>query len=380
LKILYFSRDFNVHDERFLKALAKTGHQIFFLRLEKRACIQPQNNGMKDGALPAGVTPVTWAGGQADYSDDLEPHLLTDLKRVIDQVQPDLIQAGPLHLSAYLAARCGFQPLVSMSWGYDLLYDAPRSAKIRQAIRFTLENSATMVGDCNTIRQLAISYGMPDERIVIFPWGIDLEHFSPAPKAVGQTVSSTKEFVILSTRGWEPIYGVEEIARAFVQAAAHRPELRLVMLGSGSQAVLIQKILGDGGVLDKVQFPGQVDQTRLPGYYQSADLYISASHSDGTSISLLEALACGKPVIVSDIPGNREWIEQGNQGWLYPEGDAGALAEAILTALKQREKLFEMGRSARRLAEQRADWTKNFPELFKAYQIALNVPNARTES
>ena len=337
---------------------------------------------MKDGALPAGVTPVTWAGGQADYSDDLEPHLLTDLKRVIDQVQPDLIQAGPLHLSAYLAARCGFQPLVSMSWGYDLLYDAPRSAKIRQAIRFTLENSAAMVGDCNTIRQLAISYGMPDERIVTFPWGIDLEHFSPAdaPTPGDQIVSSRKEFVILSTRGWEPIYGVEEIARAFVQAAAHRPELRLVMLGSGSQAVLIQKILGDGGVLDKVQFPGQVDQTRLPGYYQSADLYISASHSDGTSISLLEALACGKPVIVSDIPGNREWIEQGNQGWLYPEGDAGALAEAILTALKQREKLFEMGRSARRLAEQRADWTKNFPELFKTYQIALNVPNARIES
>ena len=375
LKILYFSRDFSVHDERFLNALAKAGQEVYFLRLEKRGYTQPQGNGITDDSLPPGVTPIAWDGSQAIYSDNLMPLLLADLKRVIGQVQPDLIQAGPLHLCAYLVARCGFQPLVSMSWGYDLLYEAPRSAQARQAIRYTLENSAALVGDCNTIRQLAISYGLPDERIVTFPWGIDLEHFCPAaaPVQVDQAVSLTKEFVLLSTRGWEPIYGAEEIARAFVQAASCYPELRLVMLGSGSQGALIQKILSDGGVLDKVKFPGQVDQTRLPGYYRSADLYLSASHSDGASISLLEALACGKPVIVSDIPGNREWVEPGNQGWLYPEGNADGLAEAILTAINQREKLPELGRAARRLAEQRADWNKNFPELFKAYQIAMNV-------
>jgi glycosyltransferase involved in cell wall biosynthesis len=119
-----------------------------------------------------------------------------------------------------------------------------------------------------------------------------------------------------------------------------------------------------------VSFPGQVSYDELPGYYRSADLYLSASHSDGTSISLLEAMACGKPALVSDIPGNREWVTAGENGWWFPDGSAEALAEAIIEAAELRSQLPGMGRAARCTAEQRADWEKNFPELLRAYRLA----------
>jgi glycosyltransferase involved in cell wall biosynthesis len=85
-------------------------------------------------------------------------------------------------------------------------------------------------------------------------------------------------------------------------------------------------------------------------------------------------MACGKPVLVSDIPGNREWVlpHIGEVGWLFPDGDADALAQAILNAVEQRHRLLEMGHRARALAEERADWKKNFLCLFKAYDIALS--------
>jgi glycosyltransferase involved in cell wall biosynthesis len=219
--------------------------------------------------------------------------------------------------------------------------------------------------------------------------------------------------VILSTRGWEPIYGVDIIARAFVTAAQQCPELQLIMLGNGSLAASLRQIFARGNVEEQVMFPGQVKYSDLPRYYQMADLYVCASHSDGSSISLLEAMACGKPVLVSDIPGNREWVSsyaplaenvenpdvlgrggfrtrpstaqgipiadisasheggRGNVGWLFPDGDADALAQAILYAVRQRRSLPEMGLRARSLAEERADWKKNFPSLCKAYEIAL---------
>jgi glycosyltransferase involved in cell wall biosynthesis len=66
-------------------------------------------------------------------------------------------------------------------------------------------------------------------------------------------------------------------------------------------------------------------------------VYISASHSDGTSISLLEAFATGTPVIVPDIPGNREWVTPGENGWLFPDGDVQALASTIMNAVDQRQ-------------------------------------------
>jgi glycosyltransferase involved in cell wall biosynthesis len=178
---------------------------------------------------------------------------------------------------------------------------------------------------------------------------------------------------LLSTRGWEPIYGTDLIAQAFASAARQQPELQLIMLGHGSLAADIRKIFSAAGVADRVSFPGQVKQADLPRFYRMADLYVSASHSDGTSISLLEAMACGCPVLVSDIPGNREWVSPGEIGWLFQTGRAGALEDAILHAYAGRNQLPEMGAAARELAERRADWRKNFPNLMKAYQMALQT-------
>ncbi len=391
MRILYFSRDCTPHDHRFLTALAKTGHQMFFLRLEKGPHV------LEDRPLPPEITQVEWRGGRHRLRLYDQLHLLEDFRQVVRRVHPDLVHAGPIQRSAFLAALAGFQPLVSMSWGYDLLHDADINPFWRWVTHYTLQRSAAMVGDCNTIRRLAISYGMPDERIVTFPWGIDIEHFSVSTLtrlnvqtftninvSISDPVniptferSNVPTFNLLSTRGFEPIYGVDVIARAFVMAAKKRPELRLTMLANGSQEATIRQVFLVGGVYDKVQFCGQVSYADLPRYYQNADVYLSASHSDGTSISLLEAFACGTPAIVSDIPGNKEWVIPGENGWLFPDGDAEALSSAILNAVEQSHVLPEMGRKARLLAEERADWEKNFPVLLTAYKLAISPSGRR---
>jgi glycosyltransferase involved in cell wall biosynthesis len=369
-RILYFSRDYSTHDHRFLSALAKTGLQVYYLRLEKRG------HSLEDRPVPAEIEQVHWAGGErpARLQDGLG--LLFDLKRVLRKIKPDLVHAGPIQTAAFLTALAGYQPLVSMSWGYDLLVDAPRSRLWSWATRYTLRHSAAMIGDCRTVRQAAVSFGMPDERIVTFPWGVDLRHFSPdtephQPASLRSRLEWGEDvFVLLSTRSWEAIYGVEILAEAFVRAARECPMLRLMMLGNGSLARRLREIFTQGQVLDQVYFPGQVKQADLPKLYRAADCYVSASHSDGTSISLLEALACGCPALLSDIPGNLEWITPGKQGWFFHDGDPASLAEAMLNAVNNGQEMLDMRRSARLLAEQRADWEKNFPELLHAYQLA----------
>jgi glycosyltransferase involved in cell wall biosynthesis len=361
MRILYFSRDYTTHDHRFLTALSKTSHQVFYLRLEDGGLTLDKR------PLPQGIEHMEWAGGHkpATLRDGL--HLVNDLRRVIHRVKPDLIQAGPIQRSAFLVALAGFHPLLSMSWGYDLLYDAHINPFCRWATRFTLRHSDAMLGDCNTIRKLAISFGMREDRIVTFPWGIDLRQFNYlSPPSMDKTI-----FSLLSTRSWEPIYGIDVIARAFVIAARMRPELRLTLLGNGSQAASIRQSLLIGAAYDRVSFPGIIPNAELPDYFCNADVYVGASHSDGTSISLLEAFATGKPAIVPDIPGNREWIIPGENGWLFTDGDVDGLASTIMSAMDQRQSLPIMGRKARLVAEARADWEKNFPQLETAYALAL---------
>lgn len=372
MRVLYFSRDYTVHDHRFLAALADTAHEVAYLRLENTAVAQETR------PLPPGIQTIDWDGGQGEVKLEDVPLLLDSLRRVLQDYQPDLVQAGPLHSAALLVALSGFRPLVATSWGYDLLIDAHKNHQYRQATRFTLQRAAVFVGDCDTIRQQAELFGMPPERIVTFPWGVDLQHFQPqGDSSLRRRLDwSPEEFVVLSTRSWAPIYGIEELARGFGRAARQQPELRLLMLGGGPQADLVQEIFLQHSVMERVHFAGQVSQEKLPDYYRAADLYLSASHSDGSSISLLEALACGLPALVSDIPGNREWIAPGEQGLWFETGNPDDLSRQLLHLVKNREKLPEMGRKARQTAEARADWDQNFPRLLHAYQLAADLsPN-----
>jgi glycosyltransferase involved in cell wall biosynthesis len=158
-----------------------------------------------------------------------------------------------------------------------------------------------------------------------------------------------------------------------MKVSKHHPGLRLLLLGNGPLAPHIRSIFLNGGVSDLVFMPGQVSQDHLPDYYRAADLYISTSHSDGTSISMLEAFASCTPVLLSDIPGNREWITSpGDVGWLYRVGDVADLIRGINYAIDNRNQLSPMGRAARLLAETRGNWESNFPQLFEAYKLAIN--------
>lgn len=366
MRVLYFTRDYTTHDHRFLKALAESGQEVFFLPLERRGHRQ------EDRLLPAGVTRVQWAGGQKPARLRDGVRLLISLRKVLREIKPDVVHAGPVQTVGLLAALSGFRPLVTMSWGSDLLVDADKSKRYQRVTRYVLGKTDVLVGDCDAVRQKARAFGMPDERIVTFPWGVDLERFSLGDDdGLRERVGWQDKFVVLHVRSWEPVYGVDVFAKAFVRAAHQEPDLRLFLLGNGSQAQIVRSILMGGGVVDMVQFVGQVSQEKLPSYYRTADLYVSASHSDGSSVSLMEALASGVPSLVSDIPGNQEWIDPGVAGWRFADGDVDKLAEGIVNAVKQKKKLKKIGQAARKLAEERANWPNNFEKLLEAYEMAV---------
>ncbi len=362
MRILYFSQDYSTHDHRFLSALAGTGHKVWYLRLERRA------RQVEDRPIPPQIEQVQWAGGRRGFRWRDVPRLAGDLRRVIDEIKPDLIHAGPVQTCAFLAALSGFRPLLTMSWGFDLMQDAERNAWWRWVTRYTLRHSAFFVSDAAVTRDRAAMYGMDPQCTAVFPWGVDLEHFKPRAAHAPRT-----PFVLFCNRSWEPRYGVDVLARAFVEIARQRKDVSLLLLGGGSQAQAIRQILAGGGVLERVHFPGQVSQRELPRWYAMADLYVSPSHVDGSSVSLMEALACGLPVLVSDIPANMEWVSDGVNGWLFQDGDGRSLADRILGIMSKSSKLQAIGQAGRKTAEEKADWSKNFGVLLKAYEQAAQA-------
>lgn len=241
---------------------------------------------------------------------------------------------------------------------------------MRWVTRYTLKRSAFFISDANVSRDQAVRFGMNRKQTEIFPWGIDLESFRPKPSVNGRSkAAKPKSITLFCNRTWEPIYGVDVLAKAFVKIAAHYPALNLILLGGGSQGARIRQILMNGGVMERVHFGGHVTQADLPRWYHMADLYISPSHVDGSSVSLMEALASGLPSLVSDIPGNKEWIQDGVNGWLFRDGDADDLVGKIMYAIENRKSFKKIGEAARKTAEQKADWKKNFGKLLEVYHV-----------
>ena len=357
MKIIYFSLGYSTHDHRFLKAISDGGHEVFFVQLEGNA------RQVEDRPVPPNVQLVLWKGGREPFKWSDLPKLTFDFRRLTKQIKPDLIHAGPIQTCALIAVLSGFRPILTMSWGFDLMDDVHKSKWMERVTRYALRRSTFFTSDAKVTRDKAVSYGMNPDKTIVFPWGVDLEHFSPS------TVHRPPSVVTLfCNRSWEPRYGVDALARAFVKVAQERDDVNLLLLGGGSQGHLLRQIFEGGGVLDRVAFAGQISQTVLPEWYHRADLYISPSHVDGSSVSLMEALACGLPCLVSDIPANKEWVTEGENGWLFRDGDVNHLAEKILAAIARREILPQVGQSSRRVAELRADWKKNAEALMKVYR------------
>jgi len=364
MRILYFSRDYTTHDHRFLASISER-HEVFFLRLEADGIAYEKR------PVPDGVKVVAWAGGRNRFAaPESWLRLMPAYQRVIEEIRPDLVHAGPVQSCGFMSALSGFHPLLLMSWGSDMLIDSDRDEFWRWMTYQTLSRADLFACDSDEVsRRARALVGYPQDRIVQFPWGVDVSAFSPGEDRLRlrNRLGWQDCFLIISTRALEPNYGVDIVLEAFSRALHRDPKVRLVLAGDGSQAEQIRCCANDLNLSSFVYFAGMISQAEMPSYLRAADLYVSCAYSDGSSVSLLEAMACGLPVVVTDRPSNREWVIQGENGWLAKAGSSASFAQALLEAVALGALRRRISSQNRRIIERRADWKRNFDRLLAAY-------------
>jgi glycosyltransferase involved in cell wall biosynthesis len=332
-------------------------------------------------ALPRGVREIPLGLDPSPRGDDRDEAIVAALRSVVHEERPALVHAGPVQACGYPAALAGGAPLSVVSWGSDLLVEAFRSESSGARARAALSRADLVVCDCDAVRRVVQSLAdVPDERIVQLPWGTDPDEFRPnGPTApLREREGWHDATIVLHTRSWEPGYGIEVVLEACDIARRSNPALRFVLAGDGSLAPLVRDFITEHGLEQQVLLPGRIPNRDLPAWFRAANVYLSASESDGSSVSLLEALATGLACVVTDIPSNAEWVVNDENGWRAASGDAQAFAEKLLRAASlDNGERNAMRRRNRRMAEQRADWAKNVGKLTHAYEILIEAYRAR---
>jgi glycosyltransferase involved in cell wall biosynthesis len=315
--------------------------------------------------VPVGVVRVAGPGGVATDLAALVPVL----RQAALEQGADVIHAGPVPTAGWAAVRADARPTVVMAWGSDVLglSGAPQ-ADLRRG-REALAATSGFVADASCVVSAAETHGLPATTPrAVFPWGLEDLAFAPRPahSDLRQRLGWERCHVLVSLRAWHASYRIDVLLDAFARAARVDPWLRLLLLGTGETAPLVrERAAASGGT---IVCPGHVTSDATRPYLDAADVYVSTVPSDGSSISLLEAMASGLPAVVVGAAGNLEWIEPGRTGWLIPPGDPLALADAIGSAFSDTSRLRPLGEAARQVVSRRARWHEGVERLFELYE------------
>ncbi len=356
MKIATLSNASVVHTQRWVTHFRARGHDVRLFSLE------PPPPGLATDALPRAPLP-----GVLRY-----PLALPALRRALAAFQPDLVDAHYVPNYGLLGALSGWRPLVVSAWGSDLLVSGGRDALQRARTRFVLRRADLVLADAENLAAAARALGAPPARVRAIPWGIDRARFAPA--------ATRERGLLLSTRMHEDIYDIPVILAGVAPVLARHPHARLVLTGDGSLRGVLEREAARRLPAGRWSFLGRLDPGELAGWLGRAEVYLSASRSDSTSLSLLEAMAAGALPVVSDLEGNREWVADGEGARCFVVGDAAGLTRALEAALADAAwAAAARARNARVIAE-RGDWHVNLARieaLFAALAAGRGVEGLR---
>jgi len=307
--------------------------------------------------------PVHYAKTNWQYLLSL-PHLW----RLIRRLRPDLINAQFVSSNGVLGAiiRPKGCPLVVTAQGSDIAVIMRRTVIHEAAARFALSRSDLILSVSPHLTQQIEAVVGTRAQIMTRQYGVDVTYFSP-PQSQAE-----RQCRIIGARSLSPIANYDLILEAIRYLEADNSPLILDIFHDGPERMRLESDFGDLVERHRVRFRGTVDQRCLADQLRKAALYVSMTSSDGASMTLLEAMACGTFPVVSNIVANRDWIEDGVNGFLVPLGDPKLLASRLETAW--RDPALRRSAAARNweIVQQRADFGRNMTEIEAAF-LALTA-------
>ena len=364
MRICYVADGTSIHTQRWLNYFARQGHDVHLICWK----VMP---GYDDGIRIHMLTrflPKAWP-----VSKYLSAVLwVFQTRRLVKKLRPDIVDGHYLTVYGFLAACSGFRPLVVTSWGSDVLVQPTQHRLARFAVRLALKRADIIVFlyPISIAHEIVAELGVQPDTIRTILLGVDTVEFAPSRRDEsirrGLGIASSQP-VVMSTRTLAPLYDVETLLRAIPLVLEAVPDVQFVIAGTGEQQHYLVGLARDLRVSDNVRFVGRLPRAELPQYLSSADIYVSTSLSDGASNSLLEAMACELAPVVTDIPANRLWIAERNNGFLFPVGDFRALASRIVELLRDSHMREAFGRRNRETVLQRAEEKAEMGKLNTIY-------------
>jgi glycosyltransferase involved in cell wall biosynthesis len=350
----------SIHTQRWAEYFAGRGHTVHLLTYD------PMNR-----TLP-GVTEHILSSRWSNLYLAFIPRQL-QIAKLVREIRPDLIHAHFIAKYGFHLPGIRFRPTIVSAWGDDILILPRKSRLIHHFTKKVLTSSSLIYAVSQDIRSRIIAdFGIPAHRVRFLPFGIDTDLFTTGEAPENRDDPTIRLF---SNRGFFPVYDNETLIRGFAKACSGDPRLHLILKGEGPDEQKIRELAEDLRVTDRITFRKKTAYSEVPRDYRNADIFITTSVSDGTPVSVLEAMASGLPVIATSVGGIPEWVVDSVTGLLIETGSPDQVAAAILTLARDPELRKHLGAAARETVVKNGKWEtlmeqaeKDYQELIKTYR------------
>jgi glycosyltransferase involved in cell wall biosynthesis len=353
MRICFIALGTFAHIDPYLEYFQKAGHDVQLICLSPgpKRSVQTYDVGLGKTYSPT--------QGKWKY-----PLSMLRARRLIKKLKPDIVHAHYATSGGLAALVAGFHPYIVTAHGSDL------TTGIKSRIFRPLLTSVFKHADCvNVVSQelcdMTLSLGVSRDKIEIITPGIDVDKFRFIDKP--EVINGTNPLRLVCTRRLEPVFDHNTIISVLALLKAKGISFKVTFVGDGSLISRLKQRVSDLGLDRCVEFIPMVSNDRMPDILGRNDVYLSASLWDGTSLSLLEAMATGLFPIVSNIKANSAWLRDGVDGFLHKVGDADDLAKCIQRLVNQPEIVISARQRNRQIVLEKADRYNNMRHLESIY-------------
>ncbi len=366
LTLAYLGDVNSIHLRRWAGWFATRGHRTIVL-VPDDAAVQP---GLHSGISVARYEPYDrsrlWPVGAM--------RTRRSLTRILDEIRADVLHAHYLTTYGWTARLSGFRPYAITVWGSDVLITLPESRRARLYARIALGAASLVTVDSAGLLAATVAAGARPERVREIQFGVDAADFraGPDPHALRARLGLEGRRVVFAPRTIAPLYRHGVLVEAL---AGLPPDVVVVMtrhLAWPAEVDRLDALARRRGIADRLRILPPVDRSEMVDLYRLAEAVVTIPAQDGTPVSLLEALAVGRPVVASDIAANREWLHEVDPELLVPIDDVGATRTAIQRALERNTTESDVAATkGRALVDQRADHDRNMAVVEELYRTIV---------
>lgn len=350
MKILYLAGMNSIHSHRWANYFAKAGHEVRVLSFARTA--QPVLSAIRYTEI---VSHLPFPLSILSYR--------RAARKALYDMKPDILHAHSAGVYGFVALLTGFHPFVLTAWGTDVLLN-PRALLKRFVVKKILEEADLVTCDGDNTTDAMVRLGADPQKIKRILFGTDTEKFKPRPEVKRNSTPR-----VISIRSLEPVYDIDTLLRAARIVLGPFPHAEFVIAGDGSERARLEALAQELGLTNAVRFVGRISGEEAPLELAASDIYVSTSLSDsGLAASTAEAMATGLSVVVTDSGDNRKWVEEGKGGYVVPCQNSEALAEKLLSLLRNDEARRIFGAYNRRIIEERNNYSREMEKMGRLYE------------